>query len=159
MESLGLDTWTEEQMQSIGRMLNPRSIAVVGASDNAGYGARLMQAVLRSQDRVKVFPVNPNHKKVAGLKAYKSVSELPEAPDLACVVVPYDRVLDVLRECHQKKAGSAMIISAGFAERGTESGLKLERELGAFARESGLRISGPNCLGLANVRSDIWATA
>jgi acyl-CoA synthetase (NDP forming) len=159
MESLGLETWTEDQMRSIDRMLNPRSIAIVGASDKAGYGGRLMKAVLKSKDRVKIYPVNPNHKKIAGLKAYKSVSELPEAPDLVGIVVPYDKVLDVLKECHDKKAGSAIIISAGFAERGTDSGLRLERQIGAFARESGLRVTGPNCLGLANVRSDIWVTA
>ncbi len=73
--------------------------------------------------------------------------------------MPYSKVLDVLQECHEKKAGSAVIISAGFAERGDDAGLDLQQKVGAFARESGLRFTGPNCLGLANVRDDIWPTA
>ena len=106
-----------------------------------------------------IYPVNPNYDEIGGLRAYRSVADLPEAPDLAGIVVPYSRVFDVLRECHEKKAGSALIISAGFAERGTDSGADLQKQVGAFARETGLRIAGPNCLGLANVRDDIWATA
>jgi acetate---CoA ligase (ADP-forming) len=73
--------------------------------------------------------------------------------------VPYDQVLDVLEESHRKGAGSAIVISAGFAERGVDDRRDLQGELGAFASTSGMRISGPNCLGLANVKHDIWATA
>jgi len=94
-----------------------------------------------------------------GVPAYRSIAELPEAPDLVGVVVPHNKVIPVLRECHEKKAGSAVIISAGFAERGTDAGLDMQRQLAAFARETGLHFTGPNCLGLANVRDDIWPTA
>ena len=151
--------WTEEQMRSIGKMLNPRSIAVVGATPKGGYGGRLLNALLKAKDRVRIYPVNPNYDEIAGVKAYRSIADLPEAPDLMGVVVPYTHVLDVLKQGHAKGAGSAVVISAGFAERGTDSGLDLQRQVGAFARESGLRIAGPNCLGLANVRDNIWATA
>ena len=151
--------WTVEQLDSIDRMLNPRSIAVVGASAKGGYGGRLLNAVLRAKERVRIYPVNPNYDEIAGVKAYRSIADLPEAPDLMGIVVPYHKVLDVLKQGHEKGARSAVVISAGFAERGTESGLDLQREVGAYARESGLRVAGPNCLGLANVRDDIWATA
>ena len=154
-----MDFWTPEQLRSIDKMLNPRSIAVIGATPKGGYGQRLLNALLRSKDRVAIYPVNPNYDEISGLRAYRSVADLPEAPDLAGIVVPYSRVFGVLRECHEKKAGAALIISAGFAERGTDSGADLQKQLGAFARETGLRIAGPNCLGLANVRDDIWATA
>ncbi len=154
-----MEMWTEDQMRSIGKMLNPRSIAVVGASAKGGYGGRLLNAVLKAKDRVRIYPVNPNYDEIAGVKSYRSIADLPEAPDLMGIVVPYTQVMDVLRQGHQKGAGSAVIISAGFAERGTDSGLDLQRQVGAFARESGLRVAGPNCLGLANVRDDIWATA
>ncbi|MGZ8210470.1 MAG: acetate--CoA ligase family protein [Burkholderiales bacterium] len=154
-----MDFWTPQQLRSIERMLNPRSIAVIGATPKGGYGQRLLNAVLRSQDRVKVYPVNPNYEEIGGVRAYRSIAEVPEAPDLVGIVVPYHRVLDVLRECHERKAGSAVVISAGFAERGTESGADLQKKVGAFAKASGLRVAGPNCLGLANVRDDIWATA
>ena len=154
-----MEMWTDDQMQSIDRMLNPRSIAVVGATPKGGYGGRLLNAVLKAKDRVRIYPVNPNYGEIMGVASYRSVAELPEAPDLVGVVVPYHQVLGVLKECHEKKAGSAVVISAGFAERGTDSGLDLQRQLGAFARESGFRFTGPNCLGVANVRDDIWATA
>jgi acetate---CoA ligase (ADP-forming) len=154
-----MELWTEQQLRSIDKMLNPKSIAVVGASPKGGYGGRLLNAVLRAKDRVRIYPVNPNYEEINGARAYKSISDLPEAPDLVGIVVPYHRVLDVLKECHAKGAGSAVVISAGFAERDTEGGRDLQREIGAFARQSGLRIAGPNCLGLANVRDDIWPTA
>ena len=154
-----MELWTEEQMSSIHKMLNPRSIAVVGASPKGGYGGRLLSAVLKAKDRIRIYPVNPNYDEILGVKSYRSVSDLPEAPDLVGVVVPYDKVLEVLQECHKKGAGSAVVISAGFAERATDSGRQLQNQVGAFARQSGLRITGPNCLGVANVRDDIWATA
>jgi acetate---CoA ligase (ADP-forming) len=75
------------------------------------------------------------------------------------IVVPWDHVLDALRENHRKGVGSAIVISAGFAEHGVDDRRNLQGELGAFARTSGMHISGPNCLGLANVKDDIWATA
>ncbi len=154
-----MEMWTEDQMRSIAKMLNPRSIAVVGASPKGGYGARFMNSVLKAKERVRIYPVNPNYDEVMGVKAYPSLADLPEAPDLVGVVVRHDKVLDVLKECHQKKAGSAVIISAGFAERGTDSGLDLQLKMGAFTRESGFRVAGPNCLGVANVRENIWASA
>ncbi|HKA40507.1 MAG TPA: acetate--CoA ligase family protein [Burkholderiales bacterium] len=146
-------------MRAIHKMLNPRSIAVVGATPKGGYGGRLLTAVLKARERVRVYPVNPNYEEIMGAKSYRSVGDLPEAPDLVGIVVPYNKVLDVLQECRRKEAGSAVIISAGFAERGTDSGQELQQRVGAFARESGLRFTGPNCLGVANVREDIWATA
>ncbi len=154
-----MEFWTEGQMRSIDKMLNPRSIAVVGASPKGGYGGRLFDAVLKCKERVHIYPVNPNYEEIAGTKCYPSVSALPEAPDLVSIVVPYSGVLEVLKESHRKGAGSAIVISAGFAERGVEARLELQREIGAFARESGLRMAGPNCLGLANVKHDIWPTA
>jgi acetyltransferase len=151
--------WTDAQMRSIDKMLNPRSIAVVGASPKGGYGGRLLNAVLRAKDRIRIYPVNPNYDEIMGVPAYRTVADLPEAPDLVGIVVPHHKVLEVLQECHRKQAGSAVVISAGFAERGTDAGEDLQRKVSAFAKESGLRIAGPNCLGVANVRDDIWATA
>src|ERR1051325_5418893 len=107
-------------------MLNPRSIAVIGATPKGGYGQRLLNAVLRSKDRVPVYPVNPNYDEINGVRAYRSIADLPEGPDLVGVVVPHHRVLGVLEECRKKGVASAIIISAGFAERGTDSGLDLQ---------------------------------
>jgi acetate---CoA ligase (ADP-forming) len=154
-----MEFWTDSQMASIHKMLNPRSMAIVGATPRMQYGGRFLAAALKAQDRVRVYAVNPRCDEIMGLKSYPSVTDLPEAPDVVGIVVPYNQVLDVLRESHRKGAGSAIVISAGFAERGVDDRRDLQGELGAFARASGMRISGPNCLGLANVKHDIWATS
>src|SRR5690349_13750437 len=151
--------WSEPQMASIHKMLNPCSIAIVGATPRMQYGGRFLAAALKAKDRVRIYAVNPRYDEIMGERSYPSVSDLPEAPDAVAVVVPYDQVLDVLQESHRKGAGSAIVISAGFAERGIDDRRDLQGELGEFARASGMRISGPNCLGLANVKDDIWATS
>jgi acetyltransferase len=154
-----MEFWTEPQMASIHKMLNPRSIAIVGATPRMQYGGRFLAAALKASDRVRVYAVNPRYDEIMGVKSYPSVTDLPEAPDVVAIVVRYDQVLDVLQESHRKGAGSAIVISAGFAERGVDDRRDLQGELGEFARASGMRISGPNCLGLANVKHDIWATS
>ena len=154
-----MTTWTADQLSSIHNMLNPRSIAVVGASPRMAYGGRMLAAALKASARVKVYPVNPRYEEVQGVKCYSSVTALPETPDVVCVVVSSEQVLDVLNESHQKGTKAAVVISAGFSERGTQEGRDLQAQVAAFARESGLRISGPNCLGLANVKDDIWVSA
>jgi acetyltransferase len=106
-----------------------------------------------------VYPVNPRYDEIMGVKSYASVADLPEGPDLVGIVVPYDQVLDVLKACHAKGAGAAVVISAGFSERGESARHDLQGQLGAFARDTGLRVCGPNCLGLANVKDNIWASA
>ena len=151
--------WTDSQMASMHKMLNPSSIAVVGATPRMQYGGRLLAAALKSGDRVRVYPVNPRYDEIMEKPSYPSITALPEAPDLVCIVVPYHRVLDVLQECRDKGAGSAVIISAGFSERGEADRQDLQGELGAFAKASGIRLCGPNCLGLANVKDDVWASA
>ncbi len=149
----------DQAMRSIYRMLNPASIAVVGATPRLQYGGRFLQAALRAKDRVKVYPVNPRYEEMMGVKCYPSLKELPESPDLVGIIVPHDRVMDVLEECAKKGAGSAIVISAGFAERGTEDRGALQQQIGDFARQSGVRICGPNCLGVANLRKGIWASS
>ena len=154
-----MEIWTDAQLGSIHKMLNPRSIAVVGATPRLQYGGRMLAAALTASDRVNVYPVNPRYDEIMGAKCYPTVLDLPEAPDLVGVVVPYDKVLAVLKESHQRGAGSAIVISAGFAERGVDSRSELQRELGDFAVSSGMRISGPNCLGMANIKDGIWVSA
>ncbi|HAA93292.1 MAG TPA: hypothetical protein DCE33_12650, partial [Rhodospirillaceae bacterium] len=90
---------------------------------------------------------------------YPSVLELPEVPDTVAVVVPYHAVLPTLEQCHEKGVTSAIVISAGFAERGNDERGDLQGELTAFTERTGLRISGPNCLGLASVKDKLWLNA
>ena len=100
-----MEIWTEPQMQAIHKMLNPRSIAVVGATPRLQYGGRFLAAALKAQDRVRVYPVNPNYDEIQGVKSYPSVADLPEGPDLVGIVVPYDQVLDVLRGLSRQGSG------------------------------------------------------
>ena len=151
--------WSDAQLASIHKMLNPRSLAIVGATPRLQYGGRMLAAALNASDRVNIYPVNPRYDEIMDTKCYASVSDLPEAPDLVAIVVPYDRVLDVLRESHQKGVGAAIVISAGFSERGEDDRRNLQIEMGEFALSSGMRISGPNCLGIANIKDDIWVSA
>ncbi len=150
---------TDGVMRSIHRMLNPGSIAVVGATPRLQYGGRFLKGVLRSPKGVGVYPVNPRYDEVMGVRCYPRLADLPESPDVVGIVVPYHRVMDVLRECADCGAGSAIVISAGFAERGVDDRSDLQEEMGRFALESGVRVCGPNCLGVANLTDGIWATA
>ena len=146
-------------MVSIHKMLNPQSVAIVGATPRLQYGGRMLAAALKAKDRIRVYPVNPRYDEIMDAPCFSSVSDLPEAPDVVGIVVPYHRVLDVLKESHQKGVRAAVVISAGFSERGIPERRELQIQVGEFARESGLRISGPNCLGLANVKDDIWISS
>ena len=152
-----MTTWTEEKGSSIHKMLNPSSIAVVGANERMQYGGRFLRFAMEASPRVRVYPVNPRYKELMGAKCYPSLKELPESPDLVGVIVPYDRVLGVLEECVEKGAGSAIVISAGFAERREEGRRELQQHIGDLARQSGVRIAGPNCLGIANLKTNVWA--
>jgi acyl-CoA synthetase (NDP forming) len=127
----------------------PRSVAIVGASNNPDrWGYETAYNVLNwSQFRGEVYPINPKDEVVHGLKAYKSVMEVPGPIDLAVIVVNASQVVDVFRECAEKKVGGAVIITAGFAEVGDE-GARLQEELTRLSRESGIRFVGPNCNGL-----------
>src|ERR1700739_2886887 len=115
-----MEFWTEPQMASIHKMLNPRSIAVVGATPRMQYGGRFLAAALKAKDRGRVYAVNPRDVEIMGVRSYPTVTDLPEAPELVAVVVPWDQVLDVLHESHRKGAGSAIVISAGFGQRCAE---------------------------------------
>ncbi len=154
-----MTVWTQEMMESIHAMLNPKSLAIIGATPRQQYGGRMLKAVLRVQHQVNVYAVNPKYNEILGVKSYKSISDLPEAPDVVAVVVPYHQVLSTLKDAHAKGVKAGIVISAGFAERGMEDRALLQDEISQFSRESGLRISGPNCLGLANIKDDIWLTS
>ena len=145
--------------QSIRRMLEPASIAVVGATPRPQYGGRFLRSVLESKDKVRVYPVNPRYQEILGVPCYPSLADLPESPDLVGIIVPYHQVLSVLKQSADVGAGAAIVVSAGFAERGSQEGNVLQDEIGDFASASGLRVSGPNCLGAANVLQGVWPSS
>ena len=140
---------------SIARLLAPGSIAVIGAGRRRGsIGHEIFRNLLRYGFEGPVYPVNPATNHIAGVRAFDSVLAVPDAVDLAIVTVPSDAVRAVVEQCAQKHVHGLVIISAGFAEIG-RSGKEQEREMVAFARRYGMRIIGPNCLGIANTAPGI----
>jgi acyl-CoA synthetase (NDP forming) len=133
-------------------LFSPASVAIIGASNTPGsWGNNAMKGVLSAGNK-RVYPVNPNSSEILGIKAYRSVTEIPDAVDLAVIVVPEKLVPNVLRECVSKAVKAASIITSGFAETG-EPGRKLEAELVEIARQGGIRFIGPNSMGHADTSS------
>ena len=88
--------WTDSQMASMHKMLNPSSIAVVGATPRMQYGGRFLRAALLAGDRVRIYPVNPRYDEIMGIKSYARLEDIPEAPGVVGIVVPYQQVMPTL---------------------------------------------------------------
>lgn len=135
---------------SLRPLFHPRSVAVVGASrepDKVGH--RILRAVMAAEFEGTVYPVNPRADHVCSIRAFPSVGAIPEPVDLAVIAVPAPLVLDVVRDCGEAGVQGLVVITAGFAETG-ERGRRRQEELVAEVRRHGMRMVGPNCLGLAS---------
>ena len=140
-------------------LLSPRSVAVVGQSDDAGKTTgRPLKFLRQAGYRGAIYPVNPRRETVLGERAWKSVAELPERPDHAYLVVPTEAVIDTVRECGKAGIKIASILAAGFSETGAD-GVAREQRLRDIAAETGIRIVGPSCLGVINMREGVMLTA
>jgi acetyltransferase len=136
----------------------PKNIAVIGATETEGsVGRTTLWNLLSTPFGGAIFPVNPKRSSVLGIKAYPSVKEIPADIDLAVVVSPAPTIPGVIRECGEAGVQGAVVISAGFKELGPP-GIKLEQELLAEARKAGIRIIGPNCLGVMVPPTGVNAT-
>ncbi len=135
---------------SIERFFQPRSVAVVGASRRQDtIGQALVRNLVTGNYTGRVYAVNPSSAAVSGLPAYASVNDIPDDVDVAIVAVPADVVQDVVLDCAAKGVHGLVVISSGFAETG-EEGRQRQRRLVGLARSYGLRLIGPNCLGVIN---------
>lgn len=144
--------------EAIEKLLNPSSIAVVGASQNVQkHGGRLIQHLLKHQYPGEIFPVNPKGEEIQGLTCYRSIEDLPVTPDLACLLIAPRLLMDVLKACASKKIKMVMIHASGFAETGKD-GENLQKEVVDFAKEHNIRICGPNTIGIANVNKRVFAS-
>jgi acetate---CoA ligase (ADP-forming) subunit alpha len=131
-------------------IVNPGSIAVFGASNNfIRMGSIILSSVQALGYEGSIYPVHPTEKEVRGHRAYTSVMDLPEIPDLAIIVLPTEIVCRTLEECGKKGIKHAVVVSGGFRESGAE-GARMQKELEAIANDYGIRFLGPNCLGVAN---------
>ena len=140
-------------------ILAPRSIAVIGASRAAHtMGNQVLSNLLRDGFTGPVYPVNPKARSVCSVRAFSSVAEIGDPIDLGIVVVPRDQVLDVVEECGDVGVHGLVIISAGFREIGAD-GAARERELVQRVRHYGMRMVGPNCMGVINTHPDVMMNA
>ncbi len=143
----------------IRHLLCPRSIAVIGASrDPRKIGGALFRNLLQGGFTGPVFPVNPNVPSVAGVLAYPTILDVPGDVDLAVIAVPAPMVLEVVDQCAMKGVWGLVIISAGFGETGGE-GMEREKALREKVLSYGMRLIGPNCLGVLNTHADVSMNA
>lgn len=138
------------ERNSLQSVMAPRTIAVVGASRNPGsVGGSLFRNLLHWGFTGTIYPVNPTARSIAGVRSYANLGELPEVPELVFIVIPVGQVLDIARECATLGVRALCVITAGFAEVGN-NGVALEEELLSICRSTGMRLVGPNCMGLVN---------
>lgn len=142
----------------LGHLLNPRSVAVIGASDDAlRIGGRPIAYMLGQGYQGRLMPVNPNRQTIQGLSAFGSVAALPETPDVAIVAVAAALAPQVVADLGARGTQAAIVFSAGFAEMGGE-GARLEQQMVSAARASGIRLLGPNSLGVLNPRIGFYGS-
>ena len=148
----------QQRNQPLDVFFSPRTVAVIGATETPGsVGRTLLWNLVTSPFGGTVYPVNPKRPSVLGVKAYPSVSDIPEQVDLAVIVTPPPSIPGIIKECGENGVQGAIVISAGFKEIGPE-GAALERQLLVEAQAAGIRVIGPNCLGVMAPLSGMNAT-
>lgn len=145
-------------METLSALLDPRTVAVIGASGEASrIGGRPIDYMTRLGYQGRILPVNPKHKVVQGLEAYQSIGALPETPDVAIIAVPASAAAQAVEELGARGTKAAIMFSAGFAEMG-DDGAAAQEAILASAHRHGMRLLGPNCLGLFNARTGFYGT-
>ena len=135
-------------MSEMDVFFNPKSIAIIGASDNIKFGYATTKYLLDS--KFKTFPVNLKKQEIHGHKTYKNIKDIPEEVDLAIILVANEFVVQTVEDCVKKGVKGIVIESAGFAETGIEKYKKIQEEIERLTKESKVRIIGPNCIGVTN---------
>ncbi|MCM8772613.1 MAG: acetate--CoA ligase [Candidatus Omnitrophica bacterium] len=136
----------------------PESVALIGASTNPEkLGFKILKNLIEGGFKGKIYPVNPKGENILNLKCYKSISEIPYFVELAIIVVPAEFVCDIAEECGKKGVKGLIVISAGFKEIG-EEGKKREEKLKEIIKKYGVRLIGPNCLGIIDTRNKLNAS-
>ena len=150
-------------IENLDKLFHPRSIALVGASEKQEQvGTSLLRNLIGGGYKGRIYPINPRYRQIMDLPAYGSVTDIDDKPDLAIIAVSIEQVPGVIRECSEAGVKTAIIISAGGKETGAE-GRELERKIAETASSGGIRIVGPNCLGLmvpgVNLNASFASTA
>ena len=144
----------------ISKLLRPRAVAVVGASEKSGFGGDTCWNILENQaDTSHVYPVNPKKETVFGKKCYPTLADLPEEIDLVILCTSQKTIVDFLKQAKAKGAGAAVVYASGYSEVGTAEGKAFEKELVDAAKALDMVVMGPNCAGYINFGDDIFSFA
>ena len=147
-----MDSYTQQQLKEF---LSPRNIAVVGASPNNQWFGNILANALKSGFEGQVYPVNPRADEVQGIRAYRTISDLPDGKiDLAILLVKSSIVLETLEKLRKKGITNVLLVSSGFAETG-EEGRRMQDRLRQYCTQHGIVLMGPNCLGFINLRERV----
>ena len=139
---------------------DPKSVAVIGASERIGsWGHLITRGLVERNYPGRIFPVNPNARSVLGIPTYSSLSEVPGDVAVVFIAIPAEKLQSALTDCAKKKARGAVIISSGFGEALGEDGKKKEKEIALFGEKNGIRIIGPNVSGIFNTSRNFHAAA
>ncbi|MGE7778865.1 acetate--CoA ligase family protein [Peribacillus sp. NPDC097264] len=145
-------------MSNLDSLFNPSSVAIIGASpDERKIGGRPLSYIQRYGFEGEIYPVNPKYKEIGDLKCYGDILQIEKDVDIAIIALPSAAVIENFKKCAQKGIKSVVIFSAGFSEFG-EEGKQLQDEIVYIAKQHGIRVLGPNCLGLFNVRTGFYGT-
>ncbi len=146
-------------MDRIDAIFSPESVAILGASTTQGkVGHDIFQNILRGGYKGTLYPVNPKAKSIQCIKAYPTLLDVPDPVDLAMIILPPQVALKAVEECVEKQVKGIVIVSAGFRETGAE-GLKIENKIVEICKSAGIRVVGPNCLGVINPHKDVRLNA
>jgi acetyltransferase len=142
----------EQKIKLIDSLLNPKSIAIIGATENSVMVRKMLGNLESWNYKGRIYPINPKYQNIFGRKAYPNVNEVPEEIDNAVIIIPAKFTLKAVEECIQKKVKSVVIISSGFAERGAKEGSKIQQELTEMiSKNNNIVVCGPNCFGTIDV--------
>jgi acetyltransferase len=140
------------------KVFEPQSVAIIGASDrDASVGAQILRNMREGGFQGEIYPVNPKHETIQGMRAYASITDIDHPVDLAVIAIPAPSIPAVMRACGEREVGAAIVLSAGFAEMGRR-GQSLQNEIVDIARTYDIQLVGPNCLGVIRPRVGLNAT-
>jgi acyl-CoA synthetase (NDP forming) len=148
-------TSKEQLLQRIDEIMHPRSVAIVGVPRSMKTGKLFFMALLDQGFSGRIYPVSPQAEQIDGFKAYPSISAIPGEVDLAIILVPQQLTLAAVKECAAKGVKGAVLFTAGYKETGTDEGRIHEEQLVKVAHASGMRLIGPNCMGVYAPRSGL----
>ncbi len=149
----------EKNWEAMEALFNPKSVAVIGASDNPGkLGSHVMRSLTEGKYPGRIYPVNPGKNEIMGIKTYPSLLQVPESVDLSVIVLPAEQVPKTVIECGEKGVKGIVLITAGFREIEDQKGQALQSEVTKLADQFGIKIIGPNTFGIVNLHLPLNAS-